>query len=367
MQHGDPPKIGYIYAFSIFVGVLFGVLCEAQYLQNVMRVGFRLRSVLVASIFRKSMRLTHEDSKKFGTGKITNLMTSDTAALEKLVTNRLRKQSKEQLQCTDKRIGLINEILAAMETVKCYVWESSFQSKVQNIRKEELSWFRKAAFLKSINSFAVHIIPGLVVVTSFGLFTVFEGDLTPSRAYTSISLLSVLMFSLCMFFIAIPQVVNAVVSLKRVEELVAAKERIVLPNPPLNPDLPSISIKNGNFAWDTDESERFTLSNINLEIPMGSLVGVVGSTGEGKTSLLSAMLGELPPVPGDADANATVFIQGVVAYVPQVSWIFNATVRENILFGATFDSAKYKKTIDITALHLDLDLLPGEMWGPVGA
>ncbi|KAL0552183.1 hypothetical protein IC582_011287 [Cucumis melo] len=244
IQRGDPPRIGYIYAFSIFVGVLFGVLCEAQYLHNVMRVGFRLRSVLVASIFRKSMRLTHEDSNKFGTGKITNLMTSDTAALEnitkslhelwssifriivamvliyrqlgvssllgasllillfpiqKLVTNRLRKQSKEQLQCTDKRIGLINEILAAMETV-------NFQSKVQSIRKLELSWFQKAAFLKSINSFIVHIIPCLVVVTSFGLFTVFEGNLTPSRAYTSLSLLSVLIFSLCMFFGAIPQV-----------------------------------------------------------------------------------------------------------------------------------------------------------------
>ncbi|KAL4010223.1 hypothetical protein IC575_030453 [Cucumis melo] len=84
IQRGDPPRIGYIYAFSIFVGVLFGVLCEAQYLHNVMRVGFRLRSVLVASIFRKSMRLTHEDSNKFGTGKITNLMTSDTAALENI-------------------------------------------------------------------------------------------------------------------------------------------------------------------------------------------------------------------------------------------------------------------------------------------
>ncbi|KAL4010222.1 hypothetical protein IC575_030452 [Cucumis melo] len=200
--------------------------------------------------------------------------------LQKLVTNRLRKQSKEQLQCTDKRIGLINEILAAMETV-------NFQSKVQSIRKLELSWFQKAAFLKSV--------------------------------------------------------VNAVVSLKRVEELVVAKERIVLPNPPLNPDLPSILIKNGNFAWDINHV-RYP-----LELKLG----------EGKTSLLSAMLGELPPVPRDADANASVFIQGDVAYVPQVSWIFNATVRENILFGSPFDSAKYEKTIDITALHLDIDLLPG--------
>lgn len=58
-----------------------------------------------------------------------------------------------------------------------------------------------------------------------------------------------------------------------------------------------------------------------MDIPIGSLIAVVGSTGEGKTSLVSAMLGELPPI-----ADATVTIRGKVAYVPQVSWIFNATV-----------------------------------------
>ncbi|PKI68111.1 hypothetical protein CRG98_011707 [Punica granatum] len=47
MQQGDPAWIGYFYAFAIFLGVSFGVLCEAQYFQNAMRVGFRLRSTLV--------------------------------------------------------------------------------------------------------------------------------------------------------------------------------------------------------------------------------------------------------------------------------------------------------------------------------
>lgn len=68
------------------------------------------------------------------------------------------------------------------------------------------------------------------------------------------------------------------------------------------------------------------MSNINLDIPIGSLVAVVGSTGEGKTSLISAMLGEIPPV-----TSATVNIRGKVAYVPQVSWIFNATVSQIML------------------------------------
>jgi ABC-type multidrug transport system fused ATPase/permease subunit len=59
---------------------------------------------------------------------------------------------------------------------------------------------------------------------------------------------------------------------------------------------------------------------------MGSLVAIVGSTGAGKTSLVSAMLGELSPV-----ADSGVVIRGIVAYVPQVSWIFNETVISNIL------------------------------------
>ncbi|KAJ6770268.1 ATP-BINDING CASSETTE SUB-FAMILY C, partial [Salix purpurea] len=82
MQEGDPAWIGYVYAFSIFAGVVFGVLCEAQYFQNVMRVGFRLRATLVAAVFRKSLRLTHEGRRKFASGKITNLMTTDAEALQ---------------------------------------------------------------------------------------------------------------------------------------------------------------------------------------------------------------------------------------------------------------------------------------------
>ncbi|XP_059668430.1 ABC transporter C family member 2-like [Cornus florida] len=398
MQQGDPAWTGYLYAFSIFVGVVFGVLCEAQYFQNVMRVGYRLRSTLVAAVFRKSLRLTHESRRKFATGKITNLMTTDSESLQQIcqslhtlwsapfriivamvllyqqlgvasllgaillvllfpvqtfVISKMQKLSKEGLQRTDKRIGLMNEILAAMETVKCFAWESSFQSKVQSVRTDELAWFRKAQLLGACNSFILNSVPVVVIVVSFGLFSLLGGDLTPARAFTSLSLFAVLRFPLFMLPNIITQVVNANVSLKRLEELLLAEERILLPNPPLDPGLPAISIKDGYFSWDS-KAEKPTLSNINLDVPVGSLVAIVGGTGEGKTSLISAMLGELPPV---ADAN--LIMRGTVAYVPQVSWIFNATVRDNIRFGSVFEPARYEKAIGVTALQHDLDLLPG--------
>ncbi|XP_031130030.1 ABC transporter C family member 12-like [Ipomoea triloba] len=405
LQQGDPAWVGYLYAFFIFLGVSLGVLCEAQYFQNCMRVGFRLRSTLVAAVYRKSVRLTHEGRKQFPSGKITNMITTDANGLQQIcqqlhvlwsapfritiaivllyqqlgvasllgalvlvlmlpiqtyIISNMRKLSKEGLLRTDKRVGLTNEILAAMDAVKCYAWEKSFQSKIQSMRNDELSWFRKAQVLSACNNFVLNSIPVLVTVISFGMFTLLGGDLTPARAFTSLSLFAVLRFPLNMLPNIITQAVNANVSVQRLEELFLAEERILLPNPPLQPGLPAISIKDGYFSWDP-KAKKPTLSNINLDIPVGMLVAVVGGTGEGKTSLISAMLGELPPL-----GNANVSLRGTVAYVPQVSWIFNATVRENILFGSSFEPTRYWKAIDVTAMHHDLDLLPGRDLTEIG-
>ncbi|KAI3839082.1 hypothetical protein MKW98_031032, partial [Papaver atlanticum] len=278
MQAGEPARIGYIYAFLIFVGVVLGVLSEAQYFQNVMRVGYRLRATLVAAVFRKSLRLTHEGRRKFPSGKITNLMTTDAEALQQIcqqlnslwsapfriiismvllynelgvasllgslmlvlmfplqafVVSKMQKLSKEGLQRTDKRIGFMSEILAAMDTVKCYAWEGSFQSKIQGVCDDELSWFRKAQLLSACNMFLLNSIPVVITVISFGMFTLLGGDLTPARAFTSLSLFAVLRFPLFMLPNLITQVVNANVSLKRLEELFLAEERLLMPNPPL--------------------------------------------------------------------------------------------------------------------------------------
>ena len=93
-----------------------------------------------------------------------------------------------------------------MTWFRCYAWESSFQSKVQNVRNDELSWFRKASLLGACNGFMLNSIPVVVTVISFGVFTMLGGDLTPARAFTSLSLFSVLRFPLFMLPNIITQV-----------------------------------------------------------------------------------------------------------------------------------------------------------------
>ena len=86
------------------------------------------------------------------------------------------------------------------------------------------------------------------------------------------------------------------------------------------------------------------------------LLTIVGTTGSGKSSLLSAILGEIQCVYG------AVAVNGRVAYVGQQPFIQNATVRENITFGSEFSSGKYEATLRTCCLEHDLAILPsGDM------
>ncbi|XP_023212657.1 multidrug resistance-associated protein 1-like, partial [Centruroides sculpturatus] len=112
-----------------------------------------------------------------------------------------------------------------------------------------------------------------------------------------------------------------------------------------------IVIEHGTFSWSKDESA--ILKEININIPEGSLVAVVGQVGSGKSSLLSAMLGDMDKLEG------RVNIKGNIAYVAQQAWIQNATLRDNILFHHAMNHEKYNQVIKACALETDLTVLPG--------
>jgi ABC-type multidrug transport system fused ATPase/permease subunit len=104
------------------------------------------------------------------------------------------------------------------------------------------------------------------------------------------------------------------------------------------------------------------LRNIDLEIKCGELICVVGPVGSGKSSLLAAILGEIQCWNGEVK----MMLQGSKAYFPQQPWIQNATVRDNILFGALYDKARFEAVLDAVCLGPDLDLLPAGIETEVG-
>ena len=82
------------------------------------------------------------------------------------------------------------------------------------------------------------------------------------------------------------------------------------------------------------------------------MVAIIGSVGSGKTSILSALLGELYKVKG------TVSVSGKIAYVSQTAWIVNATVKDNVIFGNTYNEELYENCIKVCQLESDREVLP---------
>ncbi|KAG9067481.1 hypothetical protein KI688_012264 [Linnemannia hyalina] len=101
----------------------------------------------------------------------------------------------------------------------------------------------------------------------------------------------------------------------------------------------------------TRDSMGPVMHDINLQIRRGALTAIVGRVGEGKSSLVGALLGEMYKYSGQVRSF------GSLAYVSQTAWILNATVRENILFGRPFDKERYLETIRSCALVPDFKML----------
>jgi ATP-binding cassette subfamily C (CFTR/MRP) protein 4 len=111
---------------------------------------------------------------------------------------------------------------------------------------------------------------------------------------------------------------------------------------------PYIRVDKLNVAWDVN-----TLQDISFEATSNELVGVVGPVGCGKSSLLMALLGEMPNLEsGSFEVNGTVF------YVSQEPWIISATIEQNILFGKQYVKNKFDEIINVCSLREDLDILP---------
>ncbi|KAJ1809673.1 Canalicular multispecific organic anion transporter 1, partial [Coemansia sp. RSA 2599] len=110
-----------------------------------------------------------------------------------------------------------------------------------------------------------------------------------------------------------------------------------------------ISMNDCSFNWNKTEA---LLENVTFSAKQGELVGVIGKTGSGKSSLLEAMCGEMEMTKG------TGHIGGSVGYLMQTPWIMNDTLRANIVFGREFDKEFFDKVIDACALTEDLRSWP---------
>ncbi|XP_075908924.1 multidrug resistance-associated protein 1 isoform X2 [Petromyzon marinus] len=394
-----PSWQGYSLAVLLLVSACVQSLVLQQHMHVCTVTGIRTRSALTALVYNKSLVMSNAAKKSSTVGEIVNLVAVDAQKFNELpiylnmlwsspfqivlamyflwqtlgpsvmagvaimillipvngfIAVKTRSLQTEQMKLKDRRVKLMNEMLGGIKVLKLYAWELSFQAQVLEIRKQELSTLRKMAFLSALSIFCWACAPFLVALTTFGVYVSVDARnvLSAEKAFVSLSLFNILRFPLNLLPLVISNLVQASVSLKRLQAFLSHEE-LDPSNVERNNVEPgvSISITNGTFKWDRCDAP--VLHNIALRVPEGSLVAVVGDVGSGKSSLISAILGEMELVEG------RVSVRGSVAYVPQQAWIQSGTVRSNVLFGRDMDEARYRHVLDTCALLPDLELLAG--------
>ncbi|KAK9303949.1 hypothetical protein QLX08_004533 [Tetragonisca angustula] len=390
---------GYFYAVLLLLTAVFQTLVLSQYFHRMFLVGLRIRTALIAAIYRKALRISNSARKESTVGEIVNLMSVDAQRfmdltayinmiwsaplqiilalyflwdilgpavlaglavllilipINVLITNRLKTLQIRQMKHKDERVKLMNEVLNGIKVLKLYAWEPSFEEQILKIRTKEIKVLKETAYLNSGTSFIWSFAPFLVSLVSFATYILIDENnrLTSKIAFVSLSLFNILRFPLSILPMMIGNMIQAYVSVKRINKFMNTEE--LDPNNVQHDPSEShtLLIENGTFAWDLENIERPTLRNINLHVEQGQLIAVVGTVGSGKSSLLSALLGEMDKISGRVNTK------GSIAYVSQQAWIQNASLQDNVLFGKSMHKSVYNRVIESCALNPDLKVLP---------
>ncbi|XP_066905603.1 multidrug resistance-associated protein 1 [Halyomorpha halys] len=398
VSNDEPMWRGYFYAvMMLFIGIVMPLL-HGNYSLTLLIVGLRTRTALISTIYRKSLKLSNAARRETTLGEIVNLMAVDSQSVmssmnyinylflaplqiglalyflwqelgpsvlaglgvmlimipvNSFIVNKTKILQQEQMKNKDQRVKMINEVLSGMKVLKLYAWEPSFMDRVLKIRSKETKILRKAAYLRSASSFVWACAPFMVSILTFTAYVLLDEKniLDSSKVFVSISLFNIMQTPLMMVPMVLSSAIQAAVSIKRINRFLNSEDldlNIVTHD---TKDEEPLVMEKCTFSWGGDETS--TLRNLDLKIKPGSLVAVVGAVGSGKSSLISAFLGEMYKVSGRVNTR------GSIAYVPQLAWIQNCTLQDNILFGKTLDSKKYRKVINACALKKDLEMLPG--------
>ncbi|KAL8092112.1 hypothetical protein AgCh_034413 [Apium graveolens] len=397
---------GYILALTFCTAAFLEVFVRRHWIFKMQQIGIRLRGVTTVMLYNKSLTLPswssqlQDDQGSGGSGELINAVAVDVETVQGFIVymhdswliffqiglallilykklgllasvgafvltlffmgvNSLfmtwqEKFQKKLMDSKDNRMKLTIETLRNMRVLRFQGWEMIFLSKIFQRRKVEMQWLKKYLYSSVVIEFLYGIGPTLVALFTFSSCIYMGIPLETGQILSALATFRVLREPIFLLPDTLSLLVQAKVSLGRIASFLSldelqdnGSEKL-----PIGSSDAAVEIINGNFTWDNSlSSTTATLKDINFTASPGMKVGICGTVGSGKSSLLSCILGEMPSISGK------VKFCGTKAYVAQSPWIQSGTVQENILFGKDMDQQRYDQVLEACCLQKDLEIL----------
>ena len=283
------------------------------------------------------------------------------------------KNVKPRFEAMQKKIDNLNttvqENLIGMRVVKSFVRRNKEKEKFKASNDDLLQASEGAFGIVVLNMpiMQVVVFASLIGILWFGGNMVHAGTLTVGKLTSFMTYSFQILMSLMMLSMVLMMLSRAVASAQRIIEVLEEEPDIKDPvNPVTEVKNGEIEFRNVNFKYE-DDSDENNLEGINIKIKAGETVGIIGSTGSGKSSLV-----QLIPRLYDA-TEGEVYVGGVnvkdyhietlrneVAMVLQKNTLFSGTIRENLMWGnENATEAEIEAAAASACVDEFIDRLPG--------
>jgi ABC-type multidrug transport system fused ATPase/permease subunit len=170
------------------------------------------------------------------------------------VSRYLKKLQSRMAKVRDERIKVSNEVLGGMKVVKFQAWEKEFENRINSIRDQELMLYKRYCIMQSVSGAIFTTVPLIVAIVTFMAYIGLGNTLDVATALTSLALFEILRFPLFMLPNVLNNLVEAKVSIDRVQSFLLEPERELVLSHPLKK--PGVLMKKTTLIWDSKTSTQ---------------------------------------------------------------------------------------------------------------
>jgi ABC-type multidrug transport system fused ATPase/permease subunit len=290
------------------------------------------------------------------------------------------RSAAEKGKCADRRIHRTAEAVQSMRTVKVMSWEDVVEHFIGEIRAQELEYLKPAVSWRAAVQSTIISAPTLIMFGVFGAAYASGTPFQPADVMTSILLMTPLRGALLKLPLCLVNIREVVLAAHQIEKIArSGNDKLHEFRQPLRPGdiAQELAVCAENLTiFSGLHDDRVIAGPMSFTVPGGKVTVVCGPTGSGKSLLLKAIAGEVradrrrsanagaeptESIGGDTDAALFSFrcvSPSQIAVVAQDSWIFSASVRENIVLGQIQDEEMYQTVLRACQLESDLQQLP---------
>ena len=286
-----------------------------------------------------------------------------TVICTRLYSKKFRYLHKEIQKTQGSVRSFMQECIENIIVIKSFTNEYSIKEQLSEKQNVNYKIRVKQNAISNIAHTSIYVMmaAGYYTALGWGAIQISKGNLTFGTLMAFLQILDQIKAPFRNVSGLIPQYDSMIASAQRLMEIEFLRDESVnykiIDLETFYQNMEGISLKHGNFSYD----EKSVLKDVSIFIPKGKVTAIIGSSGNGKTTLFHLLLGlsELSIQIKNENIKIDAGTRNLFSYVPQGNMILSGTIRENILFGnQNASEEQIKSAIQIACLDTVIDELP---------